>query len=244
MGRCVFYVFLMGHLLGDFYFQSDELANKKKTSIKELLKHSFIYFIVMICVSIVVFHYNIVKWAIMLSVIHFGIDFLKCMIDHKKHDINETQIYIIDQLLHIGTIFLVVCAMIWNHEIISLQPILTYFKVVPTDLTFILSWLLMLCIILIPASVTIKITLRKFQPENKHKEKGKPSAGALIGMLERVFIAMMLSVGQYSAIGFVLTAKSIARYKKIIDDPEFSEYYLLGTLLSSIIVIASYYFIF
>lgn len=36
MGRCVFYVFLMGHLLGDFYFQSDELANKKKTSMEEL----------------------------------------------------------------------------------------------------------------------------------------------------------------------------------------------------------------
>lgn len=234
----------MGHLLGDFYFQSDELADKKRNSMKELLKHSLIYFIVFFIVTIIFFDFSILKWAVILSIIHFVIDFLKHIIENSQYHIDEVKIYILDQLLHIGTIFIAVCTMIWNHEMISYQPILVYFKIVPADLSFILSWLLMICIILIPASVTIKITLRKFQPENKDKEKGKPSAGALIGMLERLFIAMMLSVSQYSAIGFVLTAKSIARYKKIVDDPEFSEYYLLGTLLSSIIVIASYYFIF
>ena len=44
---------------------------------------------------------------------------------------------------------------------------------------------------------------------------------------------IFISIGQYSAIGLVLTAKSIARYDKIAKDPEFAEYYLLGTLLST-----------
>lgn len=48
---------------------------------------------------------------------------------------------------------------------------------------------------------------------------------------------MMHKIGEYSAIGLVLTAKSIARYDKIAHEPEFAEYYLLGTLLSTVIAI-------
>lgn len=53
----------------------------------------------------------------------------------------------------------------------------------------------------------------------------------------RIIILMFLSIDQYSAIGLVLTAKSIARYDKIAHEPEFAEYYLLGTLLSTVVAI-------
>ncbi|WP_207719860.1 hypothetical protein [Clostridium algidicarnis] len=79
---------------------------------------------------------------------------------------------------------------------------------------------------------------------NEDEVGGHPNAGALIGILERCIILLLLSVGQYSAIGFVLTAKSIARYNKIADDPKFSEYYLLGTLLSTMLVIVAYLLVF
>ena len=46
-----------------------------------------------------------------------------------------------------------------------------------------------------------------------------------------------LLIKQYSSVGLVLTAKSIARYNKISEDKEFAEYYLLGTLLSTICVL-------
>ena len=36
------------------------------------------------------------------------------------------------------------------------------------------------------------------------------------------------------AVGLVLTAKSIARYDRISKDKDFAEYYLMGTLLSTI----------
>lgn len=38
---------------------------------------------------------------------------------------------------------------------------------------------------------------------------------------------------QFEVIGFVFTAKSIARYQKL-DNTAFAEYYLLGTLFSMI----------
>lgn len=55
--------------------------------------------------------------------------------------------------------------------------------------------------------------------------------GFLIGMLERVLVAIFILVGQYSAIAFVITAKSIARFKQL-EDQTFAEKYLIGTLSS------------
>lgn len=48
---------------------------------------------------------------------------------------------------------------------------------------------------------------------------------------------IFLAMNQYTAIGFVLTAKSIARYDKITKDEKFAEYYLLGTLISTLCVV-------
>lgn len=56
----------------------------------------------------------------------------------------------------------------------------------------------------------------------------------MIGTLERIIMVIFISIGQYSAVGLVLTAKSIARYDRISKDQAFAEYYLLGTLLSTI----------
>ena len=63
--------------------------------------------------------------------------------------------------------------------------------------------------------------------------------GRYIGTVERLVMVLLLSVQQYAAIGLVLTAKSIARYDKISKEKEFAEYYLLGTLISTLIVFAS-----
>lgn len=94
------------------------------------------------------------------------------------------------------------------------------------------------------SELAINKVLYRYRPITNEEKEGHPNAGALIGILERCIILLLLSAGQYSAIGFVLTAKSIARYNKIADDPRFSEYYLLGTLLSAMLVIVAYLLIF
>lgn len=55
--------------------------------------------------------------------------------------------------------------------------------------------------------------------------------GRLIGVLERMLIFVLVMQAQYGALAFVLAAKSMARFKSL-DDREFAEYFLLGTLLS------------
>jgi uncharacterized protein DUF3307 len=62
--------------------------------------------------------------------------------------------------------------------------------------------------------------------------------GATIGILERLLIVTLLLVGADVAIGFVIAAKTIARFK-LLDDRDFAEYYLLGTLASVSVAIVT-----
>ncbi len=55
--------------------------------------------------------------------------------------------------------------------------------------------------------------------------------GKWIGIFERVMIMIFLFSNQLSSIGFVIAAKSLARFK-LLENKIFAEYYLLGTLFS------------
>jgi hypothetical protein len=55
--------------------------------------------------------------------------------------------------------------------------------------------------------------------------------GAAIGILERLLIVTLVLSGALAGIGFVVAAKTLARFKQLEDRP-FAEYYLLGTLAS------------
>jgi hypothetical protein len=65
-----------------------------------------------------------------------------------------------------------------------------------------------------------------------------PSArvGATIGILERILIVVFVLTGSEAAIGFVVAAKTLARFR-LLDDRDFAEYYLLGTLASVAVAI-------
>ncbi len=50
--------------------------------------------------------------------------------------------------------------------------------------------------------------------------------------------------GQFSAVGLAMTAKSVARYNEISENPSFAEYYLIGTLYSILYTVALYCLLF
>jgi hypothetical protein len=58
--------------------------------------------------------------------------------------------------------------------------------------------------------------------------------GRIIGILERITFFVLVSLGQFSGIGFVLAGKAMARFQNL-DDRNFAEYFLVGTLLSLVI---------
>ncbi len=62
--------------------------------------------------------------------------------------------------------------------------------------------------------------------------------GATIGALERLLVVILVLSGAVAAVGFVIAAKTLARFKQL-DDRGFAEYYLLGTLASVSVALGS-----
>ncbi len=92
------------------------------------------------------------------------------------------------------------------------------------------------------------IIFRHSPVKNSEKEK-KPreinglnkdltGAGRMIGMLERSIVFILGLLGEYGAISFVLAAKSMARFKQL-EERQFAEYYLIGTLSSFFLALVS-----
>lgn len=235
MNLPILYLWMIGHFLSDYYFQSDKMAEMKYINKQVLFKHNAIYFMVMISVVLIIFDVRILLGSVFIGFTHAVIDQIVVAYREKNPE-KRVQLYLIDQCMHLLIILI-------TYLIIQNQINLQYIFEMGFSIATLLQWALMLIIIVNPISITIRILLEPYRPEAETKE-GVENAGALVGILERLIVFLLLSVDQYAAIGLVLTAKSIARYNRISEDPVFSEYYLLGTLLSMLLVIAPFLAIF
>jgi len=61
-------------------------------------------------------------------------------------------------------------------------------------------------------------------------------AGRIIGALERILSLIFIVNNHYEAVGFIIAAKSILRFRDT--DTAKTEYLLIGSLLSFLIVVA------
>jgi len=60
--------------------------------------------------------------------------------------------------------------------------------------------------------------------------------GRAVGSLERALALTMVLLGDYAAVGWIIAAKSLARFKQL-EDREFAEYFLVGTLASFLLAV-------
>lgn len=65
---------------------------------------------------------------------------------------------------------------------------------------------------------------------------GELSRGLLIGVLERALALTLVLIGQFGALGLILAAKALARFRAL-DDRDFAEYVLIGTLASVLLAL-------
>ena len=92
-------------------------------------------------------------------------------------------------------------------------------------------WAFVFC--LRPANFFIQAIFKDAQisfPNNGEENPSLPNAGHVIGNVERMLTLVFVMLGQYEAIGFLLAAKSLLRFREA--DTVESEYVLVGTLLS------------
>jgi Protein of unknown function (DUF3307) len=82
--------------------------------------------------------------------------------------------------------------------------------------------------------VDILVRAPRPSPDDESRPPDAPSeagVGSTIGIIERLLISALVLAGGLLAIGLVVAAKTLARFKQL-DDRDFAEYYLLGTLAS------------
>ena len=151
---------------------------------------------------------------------------------------DSTRSFVGDQAAHMIIIILVWVTLF--HP--DLSPLQNYFSE-PTAICISLL-LLSYTMMFQPAGIFISKMTRswrdKIQEDDKNKGKSLESAGRYIGYLERFLILTFIISQQYTAIGFLIAAKSIFRYNTTRIT---GEYILFGTLLSFSIAIFVGFFV-
>lgn len=235
---------LFAHIWGDFYLQTNTMAEKKKRRFSWVLLHSLCYWLVLLAVLLPVMTKQVLLFGCIAAASHMLIDILKYLcvsIQTKKKPLGpnrERNVFFADQTAHLLSMTLISCLFAMGGNLLyvhgNITPLLQTMGISAKSL---LSWAVALSLLHKPANIAISRLLTLYKPDSKDDRAEDKNAGRFIGTLERAIIIVLISLGQYAAIGLVLTAKSIARYDKIAKDTAFAEYYLLGTLLSTLAVI-------
>ena len=210
---------LIAHLGADYFFQTNKLAEVKNDlgfKSKFLVWHTLIVFGLSWLLS---FQLHFFIGAGIIAITHYLIDGIKAKFN--QHPQIGRYVFYIDQILHLSIIVIVVLLFDKYHG-------LQMYWVPPVSLK-ILAVLAAYLLCLKPANVVVKEVFRSAQLEIISANE-LPNAGKLIGILERLLTLTFILIGQFGAVGFLIAAKSVLRYRE--DETLKTEYVLIGTMLS------------
>lgn len=208
---------LLAHLVSDFFLQTEKSCQSKADNAFKS-RHLYIHALITFACAWL-FSLNVGYWwaALLIAALHLVIDGLKSICRNLKGA------FFYDQLLHVAVIVAVV-ALFNNKGVLSFPAWLPETKV--------LLWIVAFMFCLRPANFFIQNIFKetKISVPDSGKENSLPNAGRVIGNVERLLTLVFVMLGQYEAIGFLLAAKSLLRFRET--DTVKSEYVLVGTLLS------------
>lgn len=207
-----FLALLLGHLMGDYLFQTLWMVeNKKRPAV--LLLHVGI----MALSTFVVLGGGLMV-VLGIAAIHLAMDATKTYLLP-----NRLWSYFLDQAVHIVTIIAAAAYFptlfadgLWGNVADLFRDY------------YILACGLIVCTM--AGGPTIGIFLSEYTHEEL--EPGLTRGGWAIGMLERALIFLMVLTDQVAGIGFLIAAKSILRFDTASKDQKNSEYVIIGTLAS------------
>lgn len=233
-----FTVLFIAHLLGDYYFQPEALAEKKNTGAGWVLLHCLIYAAAS-ALCLLLLGGGFIWAAAAAAGAHFLIDLIKKLVIRKPLSAKSKRtVFAVDQSMHLLSIL---AASIWVTESFELAvpPYMDGLaRITGLDSYTLLSYIALALAVMKPANVLIRIMLAEGR-QSEASVYDRMRTGRLIGSLERLLVTALLVLGQYSSIALVFTAKSIARFKQL-ENRDFAEYYLFGTLLSASVAVGAF----
>lgn len=225
----LFLIQLFGHMLGDFYLQDECMCAAKKNNAfrsPKLYIHALLVFGAAWIVT-----WNASFWwaALLITILHALVDGTKSYIPAKK--CNVYVLFFVDQLIHILFLLGVTCLYSYLHGWQTWEWLIPYRAVMFLVIVFCL-W---------PANFFISNFLKLIKIEknanpdtslDKEYCKTTLDASRVIGSIERILVLLFVWLGEYSAIGFLIAAKSVMRFPEMGQGKNNAEYYVVGSLLS------------
>ncbi len=215
----LFLKLLLAHLIGDFLFQSDTWVMHKKQH-KIASKYLYLHMGIHALALVALLQFEFIMALVIVTVSHFAIDVLKLYLTNTK---NERILFVIDQLAHllviIGVTYYYTPFIIDLAQVFSPQILLASIFVLLVTYAF---------------SVCIKQLIAPWDAQINTDRKSIDGAGKYIGMLERLLVFGFVVANIWSAVGFLIAAKSVFRFGDLTSgkDRKLTEYVLIGTLLS------------
>lgn len=234
---------MVAHFMGDFTFQPlswvDEKRRRRWRS-PYLYYHVLIHFLLALTVIVwIAGTWNVIGTvaALIIAMGHLVLDLAKIYyvkyIEKEWHEVGLQRglVFLWDQIGHFLILFLV-AAWVQNSMWIAETP---------DQLIKLLIIALGYYFVLYPTAAFVDLSTQDWQVyiESHHKDEGLPLAGRTIGQLERFLALTFILIGQYTALGFLIGAKSIFRFGDLSRGLHHkkTEYILIGTLLSFAVVV-------
>jgi len=233
------------HIIGDFYTQSNSINGLKKKNFKHLFLHVVIYTVPFISLFFLIEKWHITLiFIVVLFLSHLCIDYLK--VKYESNNSSNYKIFLFDQLLHILVLY--ISWLVLKNYFVGTESITLLLQSIGISINLerVFSVLIVFATILKPTSYLIEMLLPMKKNNNQNNtNNGKiniseTNYGAFIGNLERITIVLLGLLNLWSSIALVITAKSIARFKQL-EDKDFAQKYLIGTLLSLSITLGLLY---
>lgn len=224
---------LTAHLIADFLLQPKSWIDRRHHY--NIRAKEFYYHVGTVGVLTYLFLGDWTHLGLPLFILltHFLIDWWKSV---QKE---STWAFLVDQAAHllmliIGWIFYAGIETLFLTDILELLSIPSFWIVLVSYLT-----------VLWPFGYLIAIVTKRWQEDLSQGDSGQltglKKAGMWIGCTERFIILTFILLNQYSAIGFLIAAKSIFRFSGKLEGDQRrkeAEYILIGTLLSFALSIA------
>lgn len=230
---------LTAHILADFWLQPKIMVEKKvNKSILFHLIHSLICFALYFA-SLIFFNQLLFAFiaAISMALAHGIIDYSKSLLDAKLESSKwKIALFFIDQLLHI-TIIVVVSFFFIDLNSIGRELFIYQFDRLNISISYntLLVYIFSILFLTQPVNVINRFVLDQNYGNNQNENEAK--SGFIIGILERLTMYLFCALlNWYAILPVVLTAKTFARFDKLKNEKEFTEKYIVGTLLSTIFV--------
>ncbi len=220
-----------GHVLADFLVQTETVARGKETGAGALLRHGIATLLTHAILLLPYWNTGVLLGIAGLAVVHTFADWARHAMEG---GIAERALpgFLLDQLGHIAVAVLLwwlfVRSGVHESAAIWFSPgaAAVTVKVLAVASGYVFCWK--------GGTAVVRKLLARYPqvlPETKEGERGEYAMGRTIGVLERFVVFTLVLFGQWGALGFVIAAKSIARFKEL-ENQSFADYYLMGTLAS------------